>query len=166
MAHSIKRQPRRAMGASNKPLFAPSHRREEISSIFADIKDYSATSFIGMKRKNHKEDKLTDLGAPPVKQQKMPFKQKIGIACAKKKHDVKNVQTARDQGVVLAAVSKKGRYDKGRRESSTNPKTIVGRASSAPRGRSESSSFGINTKGGVMHLSKKRLPEKLLRRKK
>ena len=140
-----------------------SEKREEISSIFTSVKDFSSASFLGLKKKQHKEDKLTKLGAPEVKQQKMPFKMRLGLDAASKKRTLKNQLKAKESGVVLAAVSKKNRNDRGRRESSTNDRSSYGRASSKSRGRDESSSFGINTKSGVMHLSKKRLPDKLTR---
>ena len=141
-------------------------KREEISSIFTSVKDFSSSSFIGLKKKQHKEDKLTKLGAPEVKQQKMPFKMRLGLDAASKKRSIKNQLKAKESGVVLAAASKKNRNDRSRRESSTNERSSSGRASSKARGRDESSSFGINTKGGVMHLSKKRLPDKLTRNNK
>ena len=141
-------------------------KREEISSIFSSVKEFSSTSFLGIKKKQHKEDKLTALGAPAVKQQKMPFKLRIGLDTASKKREIKNALKARDSGVVLAAKSTKNRNDRGRRDSSTNERSKPGRASGKSRDRDESSSFGINTKSGVMHLSKKRLPDKLMRRNK
>ena len=143
-----------------------SEKREEINDIFSSVKDFSSTTFVGLKRRHHREDVLTKLGAPAVKQQKMPFKQRVGLAAAKKKRDVKNEEKAKESGVVLAAVvSKKSRNDKGRREGSTNSRSIPGRASSISKSHVESSAFGITTKSGVMHLSKKRLPEKLMRQK-
>jgi Domain of unknown function (DUF4602) len=151
---------------SNRQSDGVYQKREEISSIFSSVKDFSSSSFLGLKKKQHKEDKLTKLGAQGVKQQKMPFKQRIGLDCARKKRDIKNEQKAKEEGVVLAKVSKKNRNDRSRRESSTNDHSSPGRASSASRARSESSSFGINTKSGVMHLSKKRLPGKLMRHNK
>ena len=149
---------------SKRPYSAGSEKRDEISSIFTSVKDFSSSSFVGLKKKQHKEDKLTQLGAPGVKQQKMPFKMRLGLNAASKKREVKNQLKARDSGVVLAAVSKKNRNDRGRRDSGTNDRASSGRASSKSRSRDESSSFGINTKSGVMHLSKKRLPEKLTRK--
>jgi hypothetical protein len=150
--------------SNGKRRNADSGGRDEINALFSSVKDFSSSSFAGMKKKQHKEEKLTKLGAPDVKQQKMPFKMRLGLNAASKKRDVKNQQTAKDSGVVLAAaVNKKNRNDSKRRESSTNIKSSSSRASSKSRGRSESSSFGINTKSGVMHLSQKRLPDKLTR---
>ena len=151
---------------SKRSYSAGSEKRDEISSIFTSVKDFSSSSFVGLKKKQHKEDKLTQLGAPGVKQQKMPCKMRLGLNAASKKREVKNQLKARDSGVVLAAVSKKNRNDRGRRDSGTNDRASSGRASSKSRSRDESSSFGINTKSGVMHLSKKRLPEKLTRHNK
>lgn len=142
-----------------------SEKREEINDIFTSVKDFSSTTFQGLKRRHYREDVLTKLGAPAVKQQKMPFKQRVGLAAAKKKRDVKNEEKAKESGVVLATVNKKSRNDRGRREGSTNSRSTPGRASSISKSHTESSAFGITTKSGVMHLSKKRLPEKLMRQK-
>mmetsp|Transcript_20165 Transcript_20165/g.19478 ORF Transcript_20165/g.19478 Transcript_20165/m.19478 type:complete len:192 (+) Transcript_20165:130-705(+) len=140
--------------------------RDEINALFSSVKDYSSTSYTGLKKKEHKEDILTKLGAPSVPQQKMPFRQRIGLNEAKKKRDEKIELKAKDSGVVLAAPSKKNRNDSSRRDSSTNvSRPKVGRASSTSRSKSESDGFGINTKAGVMHLSSKRLPDKLTRPK-
>lgn len=156
-----------ASSSSSKRRFSDGdQKREEISSIFSSVKEFSSTSFLGMKKKQHKEDKLTKLGAPEVKQQKMPFKMRLGLNAASKKREIKNELKAKDSGVVLAAKSTKNRNDRGRRDSGTNDKSSSGRASSKSRSRNESDSFGVNTKGGVMHLSKKRLPDKLMRRNK
>ena len=37
----------------------------ELKALFSSVKDLSATALAGLKKKEHKEDKLTKLGAPP-----------------------------------------------------------------------------------------------------
>lgn len=126
----------------------------DLKALFSTVKDFSATSFTGMKKKHHKEDKLTKLGAPPVKQQKMPFKMKIGILAGRKKRDEITEKNAQESGVVLARVASQ-KVGGGRRNSSSSFQK------KKPRRSGDSSSIDINTKGGVLHLSSKRLPSRL-----
>jgi Domain of unknown function (DUF4602) len=120
--------------------------REELKKIFASIKDLSATSFTGMKKKQHKEDKLTALGAPRVKEQTMPFKMKMGILAGRKKRAEREEKEAKDAGIILAKATTFGKRN--------DRNKFTKRSDSG-------ASFDVNTKGGVLHLSKSRLPTKL-----
>jgi hypothetical protein len=128
----------------------------DLKALFSTVKDFSATAFTGMKKKQHKEDKLTKLGAAPVKQQQMPFKMKMGILAGRKKRDETTEKSAQESGVVLARVAsqKVGGGQRNRTSSSSFQKK-------KPRRSGDSASIDINTKGGVLHLSKKRLPGRL-----
>ena len=94
----------------------------ELNALFSSVKDLSATALAGQKKKAHKEDKLTKLGALPgasallnprfslsvcphlnvlfppspvrlsVPQQRMPFKMKMGIMAGRARRDEKEVQ--------------------------------------------------------------------------
>ena len=107
-----------------------------------------------MSRIKHKEDKLTKLGAPPPKEQKMPFKMKMGILEGRKKREIKSQERAKESGVVHG----KKAFSSSGGSSSTTKKL---------RGKREDfegyGGFDVKTKGGVFHLSKKRLPGRLLK---
>ena len=79
----------------------------EMKDIFESIKELSSTTLQGSDRKKYKEDKLTKLGAPPVKEQTMPFKMKMGILRGRKKREERALAQAKESGVVLAKTSKK-----------------------------------------------------------
>lgn len=119
--------------------------KKEVSNILTEIKDLSATSFVGMAKKKHKEDKLTKLGAPPPKQQTMPFKMQMGILKGRKIRMTKAIQTAKEAGVVLAAPSKDQMKNSKRKPS-----------------KDRQSSFEVGTKGGILHLNKDKIPRRLL----
>jgi len=94
----------------------------------------------------------------PVPPQKMPFKMKLGIMAGRAKREEKETQAAKDSGTILAKVA--GYKVGGRQERDGRG---GGRRPGGPRrdGKEESQSFDVKTKGGVLHLSKKRLPGKL-----
>ena len=76
--------------------------KDEIRGLLGDIKGLTATSFVGLKKKKFKDDKLTKLGAPDVKQQKMPFKMKMGIEAGKARRQKAVQSQAKEAGIVLA----------------------------------------------------------------
>ena len=115
--------------------------KKEIASIFGEIKDLAATSFVGKSRLKHKEDILTKLGAAPVKQQKMPFKMRMGILEGKRKREAKIVSRAKESGVVL----------------STQKKTTEKKAAKKNRSR-DVPKINIGTKGGILHLNRSNIP--------
>ena len=105
----------------------------DFRTMFASVKELGATQLTGLAKKNHKEDRLTKLGAPPAKQPTMPFGQKMGILAGRKKREKRMILQAKQSGVVLAKKNKNNddrkrvKKDKG---------------------------FDVHTKRGVLHLKK------------
>jgi hypothetical protein len=75
--------------------------RKMFAQMFSSVKEFGMTNLEKSKKKVL-ENKLTKLGAPPVKQPKMPFKMKMGILEGRKKREQRQLQDARDSGQVLA----------------------------------------------------------------
>ncbi len=90
-----------------------------------------------MKKKKFKEDKLTKLGAPDVKQQKMPFSMKMGIEKGKKRRQAAVIREAKDAGIVLASA---------KREESSAQRSFK---------KDDGIDFGAKVRGGVMHVKDK-----------
>jgi hypothetical protein len=131
--------------------------KKEFQQMFASVKDLTATSFTGMSKKTHKEDKLTKLGALPVKQQKMPLKMKLGIIAGREKRLEKTVNRAKEEGVVLptsviAQLSKKSNVSDNNKDYGYEM---------TKKQKRERPDLDIKTYGGVFHLSKDRLPSRL-----
>ena len=137
--------------------------RDDLKALFSTVKDFSSTAFVGMKKKKHNEDKLTKLGAPSVKQQTMPFKMKMGIMAGRKKRTEKEGKQAQESGVILAKVAQQKVGGGSRNHGSGGSGKGSGSHKKSHRRSGDSPSFGLNTKNGVLHLSKKRLPERLTR---
>jgi hypothetical protein len=133
--------------ASDLHNSSTSSTKEEIKGIYKSIKDLAATSYTGMAKKKHKEDILTQLGAPAVKQQKMPFKMRVRINEAAKKRETKAVENAKISGVVTAG--------------SSSSKKRQGKSGKSWSDRDDNDSnfqsFGAKTKGGVLHIPKSML---------
>lgn len=53
------------------------------------------------KRAKKNEDTLIRLGVAPAKQQKMPFKMRMGLLSSRAKHEKKNLARSKESGVVL-----------------------------------------------------------------
>jgi hypothetical protein len=105
--------------------------------IFKSVKEFGLTNMETSKRRLL-DDKLTKLGAPPLKQQKMPFKMKIGILDGRKRREKTQLQEARVSGQVLA--SSKTKKD--------NLKVVKKKSSS------QQPDFDVKTKRGVLQLNK------------
>jgi|EP01033_Poteriospumella_lacustris_P012510 hypothetical protein len=76
--------------------------KEEVRSFMRTIKEFNANSELGSSRRNHQEDLLTQLGAPPPKQQKMPFKLRLKLDDARKKREERKLDELRQSGEVTA----------------------------------------------------------------
>lgn len=76
--------------------------KEEYSSLMTEIKSFNAESVIGKDRRKADHDKLTQLGARPLKQAKMPFKVKLRIVKADKRRESKKIKELNASDVVLA----------------------------------------------------------------
>ena len=115
--------------------------KSELQQIYSEIKEYSSTAFTGLAKKKHKEDKLTKLGAPPAKEQTMPFKMKMGILAGRKKREQKMIAEAKQAGIVLA-------------ENVTKKAKKPTRNDKKGRSRSDRDDIGPKTVGGVLRIGK------------
>ena len=127
------------------PKLIQQQEREEFLKAFKSMKSYSAISLEGLSKKKYKEEKLTALGAPRVKEQTMPFKMKMGILAGRKRRELNTSQVARESGVVLA-----------------RPSAATSSKQKHSRERTGRVDLDVPVKNGVFHLSKKRLPSRLL----
>lgn len=123
-------------------------KKAEVDRLHADIKDFSSTSLIGLAKKKFKDDKLTRLGAPPPKQQTMPFKMKMGIEAGRKKRLLKAINRGKESGTLLPSSVTGGSAKKDDRKKKMSS--------------SSEAHFNLNTKQGVLHMSKDRIPQKLM----
>lgn len=76
--------------------------KEEVRNFMRTIKEFNANSELGSSRRNYKEDILTQLGAPPPKQQKMPFKLRLKLDDARKKREERKLDELRQSDEVTA----------------------------------------------------------------
>ena len=125
-------------------------RKEEVKQLMCDVKEYSAKSFTGLRKKRLNEDTLTKLGVSPEKQQTMPLKMALGIRDGRNKRLKKQIDRSRESGVVVEkSISHKTIHD-----------TMSNTSSKKKRKRIEKSerrsAFDVGTKGGVLYLSKQR----------
>jgi hypothetical protein len=128
--------------------------RAELTRTMNSIKDFASTTFQGLSKKQHKEEKLTKLGAPCVKEQTMPFRMKMGILAARAKREARLDAAARQAGIVTAGRS--GGVGGG-----------AGRKRDEKR-RSGSQYIGgidVPVKSGVFRLSRDKLPTNLAGRR-
>ena len=131
--------PQRNDNRFNNRLQEKTAERKEFSNIFNSIKELASTQYVGMNKKKFKEDKLTKLGAAPVKQQKMPFKMKIGIVKGREKKMKKIQEQAKESGVVLS----KNLLEQSKKIKKNN--------------MSNQPNLDVRTKSGVLHINKKRI---------
>jgi len=86
-----------------------SKRKFEASNfneILSSIKDFSAKSLSGMDKVKYNNEKLAKLGLNEDKQQKMPFKLRMGMNAAKLRREKKKLEEARESGLVLPTVKR------------------------------------------------------------
>ncbi|KAJ1418330.1 hypothetical protein B484DRAFT_445805 [Ochromonadaceae sp. CCMP2298] len=100
MSFSGKKRGRSSQGGESKR--SKKSAREEIDKLMDTVKQYASKALEGRQRTEHEADKLTKLGAPPPKQQKVPYKMKLGLLAAKKKRDFKQAAEARESQVTMA----------------------------------------------------------------
>lgn len=123
--------------------------KEDLRAAYRDVRELAATTYMGLMKQKHKDDVLTKLGVRAPKEQTMPFKMKMGILEGRKKRQEKIVQRAKESGVILAPLlfstdNKEETKSRNKNKSDVAP------------------DLDIHTKGGVFHLSKNKLPAKLL----
>lgn len=80
--------------------------REEIRGLMKNMFEYTANTLSGKNKKKFKEDRLSQLGAPPVKQQKMPFRMKMGLISARKKIEQRNIEYNKIANITTSATKK------------------------------------------------------------
>jgi hypothetical protein len=134
-SHSRKRG-RSSFHASNKKQT----QDKSFEHLLSSVKDFSSVSLTGQSRKKFEDDKLTKLGALPVKQQKMPFQMRIGLIAGKKKRDARKNIELKESGQVVA-------------------KSQQQKSKSKPREKKDRG-LDVNTRGGVFHLKKSNIPSK------
>ena len=88
-----------------------------------------------MTKKKSKIDLLAKLGAPPLKQQKKPFKMSMGILASEAKKAKKAIQESRESDIVLPKMAKKKKSTK-READSGDLVGIKGNVLNMNRGRS------------------------------
>ena len=81
--------------------------QKELRLIYKEIKEFSSTSLSSGDKRKYNDDKLTRLGAPPIKAEKIPFKMKLGMMKHQKKLAVKELQHVKDSGVVFGVSKSK-----------------------------------------------------------
>lgn len=86
---------------------AVSHKkatRDEINGLLSTVKEFNAKSLEGAKKAAHKDDKLTQLGALPAKQQKMPYAMRLGLNAAKKSREKRVIELAKEAQIQLPTI--------------------------------------------------------------
>lgn len=80
--------------------------KDEVRSFMRTVKEFNANSELGSSRRNFQADLLTQLGAPPPKQQKMPFKLRLKLDDARKKREDHKLEELRQSDEVTAVHKK------------------------------------------------------------
>jgi len=92
---------------------ASKRTKSEFEKYFEEVRNLGNSTLKGAKGVKQKDDILTKLGVPPPKQQKMPFKMRIGINEGRKKRAEKELNEAMESNLTLAK-SKFQKVDKKR----------------------------------------------------
>lgn len=88
-------------------------KKEELRSFMSNIKEFNAHSELGKSRRQFEEDRLTQLGALPLKQAKMPFKVRLRIESAQKKRENRKSSELKESDEVIAVSATKKRKTNG-----------------------------------------------------
>jgi len=121
----------------------------EIKEIMHTIREFSSTTLTGQAKHKHKDDKLVKLGALPKKQQTMPLKMALGIKQGREKRLLKAQSRAKESGLVLSSTPQK------QQQQQQHQKEARFEKGGAP-------DIDVRSRNGVFHLSKQRIPEKLI----
>lgn len=119
---------------------------EDIRSIFQTIAEFNANEMRGKSREKLKIDKLTALGAPIIKQQKVPFKMQMARLRAKNVKNMRSKEILMESGVV-AAKSSKSSQAKLKANAKLKKKKLSGHDSIQPK-------VGVKTVKGVYRVNK------------
>lgn len=126
--------------------FNEEEKIEDIRTIYQSITEFNANEMRGKSREKLKTDKLTALGAPPVKQQKVPFKMKMARLRDMKVKELRSKEILMESGVV-AAKSSKTAQAKLKADAKLKKKKISGHDSIQPK-------VGLKTVKGVYRVKK------------
>lgn len=96
---------------NGKPLDKKS-MKSEMKKFMDSVRKFNANSSSSSGKKNFKDDLLTRLGAPPKKQQTMPFKMKMGILTAREKRRLRDDLQAKEAGLVTTSTTNSKRKKK------------------------------------------------------
>jgi hypothetical protein len=116
--------------------------REEFDKYMSEVKSLGNSTLIGEKGKKAKEDILTKLGVAPVKQQKMPFKMRLGINDGRKRRTENMLKRSKESGTIIAR---------------TLMQKATRKMDDRDRGERRRDELDSHVKGGVLHLSNKRV---------
>ncbi|RYH29919.1 DUF4602 domain-containing protein [archaeon] len=74
--------------------------REELKHLMKSIKQFNSNQLFGKEKRKSYQDKLTELGAMPLKQQKVPFKMKLAIHKSRERKQERKKEEQKQSGVV------------------------------------------------------------------
>lgn len=83
--------------------------KRELRQISTEIKEFSKQNDEYCRKRRYIDDKLTQLGATPMKKQKMPMKMALNILNYKKKKELTDHMKIKESGLILANTSKRSR---------------------------------------------------------
>ena len=124
----------------HEPRHNPRNKpQDDFAGLLSSVKNFSSVVLTGQSRKKFEEEKLTKLGAPPVKQQKMPFQMRIGLIAGKKKRDARKAAELKESGQIA-------------------PKSL--KPSKNKSNEKKDRGLDIATRGGVFRIKKSDMPAK------
>jgi hypothetical protein len=115
MSNSKISNPKSKSGMSKQEMRTMMFKVKEFSSSNNEHASSSTTSTVRKPKVDYRSDLLTQLGAPPVKQKKMPFKMKMNIL-SKRAERQKRVESERVESGVVVATSKSSSGQKKRKK--------------------------------------------------
>ena len=115
---------------------------EDIRSIYESIKEFNVNETKGKSRDKRNQEKLTALGAPPLKNQKVPFKMAMSRLREKKSKLLRTKELLLESGVVAAKSSSQSTQKK-----NIKKRKLSGHDSVQPN-------VGLKTQNGVYHVKR------------
>ena len=126
---------------------------DDIHSLYQSIKEFNANELKGKERIKLKADKLTELGAPPLKKQKVPLKTKFkqireqNIKQTKLKETLLNTGLIHTDQYLIKKKSSSSSLERKRGKFTGKLTKHADKTSSQP-------SIGSRLKNGVLHIKK------------
>lgn len=115
-----------------------------MKDLHTSIKKFNADELKGKERLKLKQDKLTELGAPPKKMQKVPFPIQMSRLRWKAKKDIEIKELIKQSGIVLSASSG---------NKLLTPKQQKAKKAGKSQVRKQEPKLGLHTKNGVFKVS-------------